>query len=292
MGGEPAHARQRMISCPLPYTLSRPIWPNFVFYHPDFHIDDHDPLQQELDRLYSYASDLETRVLHRSRMNLFDRLMRDLLAAGIVQRRERALDIGCNAGGYSKMLSEFGFREVEGFDIEPDLVARAQAAFVSETPGAVIRFRVANVEELAVSDAYDFVLCTEVIEHTARPDRVIENLCRALRPGGIAVVTLPNACSLPFAKAALKYRLQNRHDDPVFEDHLRYPFWRSTGLFRSCGLRLLRTTGTNLFFDATTLRLLFRTPLFAPLNRLQFALARRWPLKYFAQFFFMVWQRP
>lgn len=263
-----------------------------MFYRPDFRCDDADPLQQELDRLYSYSSDLETRVLHRSRMNLFDGLVRDLLARGVIRRRDRALDIGSNAGGYSKMLSDFGFAHVEGFDIEPELVARAQGAFASEANGAVIRFRVDNAEELAAREDYDFILCTEVIEHTARPDRVIENLARALRPGGIAVVTLPNACSLPFAKAALKYRLQGRHDDPVFEDHLKYPFWRSTRLFRGQGLQLLETTGTNLFWDATTLKLLFRTPLFVPLNRLQFSLARRWPLKFVAQFFFMVWRKP
>jgi len=190
------------------------------------------------------------------------------------------------------MISDFGFRRVDGFDIEADLVSRATEAFANTTPGEEISFRVDDAEQLSAREEYDFVLCTEVIEHTSRPDRVIENLVRALRPGALAVVTLPNAFSLPFAKAALKYRLQGRHDDPVFEDHLRYPFWRSMGLFRGHGLELLRTTGTNLFWDATTLKLLFRTPLFVPLNRMQFALARRWPLKFAAQFFFMVWRKP
>lgn len=263
-----------------------------MFYRPDFGCDEGDPLQQELNRLYDYADDLETRVLHRSRLNLFHDLMGELIRARVVNRFERALDLGCNAGGYSRMLSDFGFRHVDGLDIEPGLVARAAATFASEAPGATLRFRVENAEELAASGTYDFVLCTEVIEHTARPQRVVENLCRALAPGGLAVVTLPNAFSLPFAKAALKYRLQGRHDDPVFEDHLRYPFWRSRRLFAGSGLKLIRTTGTNLFLDATTLRLLHRTPLFRPLNRLQFELAKRWPLKYAAQFYFMVWQRP
>jgi 2-polyprenyl-3-methyl-5-hydroxy-6-metoxy-1,4-benzoquinol methylase len=262
------------------------------FYRPDFRCDDADPLQRELDRLYDYRSDLETRVLHRGRLNLFHGLLTELIGTGLVTRRERALDIGCNAGAYSRMLSDFGFREVEGLDIEPGLIERARETFAREEPGRTIRFRVENAEDLEASAVYDFVLCTEVIEHTAKPDRVVENLIRALRPGGVAVVTLPNAFSLPFAKAALKYRLQRRHDDPVFEDHLRYPFWKARRLLASRGLRLRRTTGTNLLFDATSLRLLYRTPLFEPLNRLQFALARGWPLKYAAQFFFMVAQRP
>ncbi len=266
--------------------------PGRPFYRPDFRCDDADPLQRELDRLYEYGSDLETRVLHRSRLNLFHGLLAELARSGLLARRERALDIGCNAGGYSRMLSDFGFREVEGLDIEPRLIERARETFARDEPGRAIRFRVENAEDLEASATFDFVLCTEVIEHTARPDRVVENLVRSLRPGGVAVVTLPNAFSLPFAKAALKYRLQRRHDDPVFEDHLRYPFWRARRLLSSRGLRLLRTTGTNLFLDATSLRLLYRTPLFEPFNRLQFALARRWPLKYLAQFFFMVARRP
>jgi len=263
-----------------------------MFYRPEYRDDDQDPLQQELNRLYDYGQDLETRILHRSRLNLFHHLMHDLIREAVVRRFDRALDIGCNAGGYSRMLSDFGFREVDGLDIETELIARAVATFASDAPGATRHFRVENAEELQADSRYDFVLCTEVIEHTARPGLVIDNLCRALAPGGIAVVTLPNAFSLPFGKAALKYRLQGRHDDPVFEDHLRYPFWRARGLFAGSGLRLLRTTGTNLVFDATTLRLLHRTPLFVPINRVQFALARHWPLKYVAQFFFMVWQRP
>jgi hypothetical protein len=107
----------------------------------------------------------------------------------------------------------------------------------------------------------------------------------------VAVITMPNACSLPFLKAALKYRLTARAPDPVFEDHLRYPFWRSLRLFRSGGLRLVRTTGTNLVLDATLLRLVHRTRFFPALNRAQFELAGRWPFKFFSQFFFMVWKR-
>jgi SAM-dependent methyltransferase len=171
------------------------------------------------------------------------------------------------------------------------MIATANAAFASEQPGRVIRFRLENAEQLDRAQRYDFILCTEVIEHTGAPVRVIDNLKTVLAPGGIAVVTMPNACSLPFAKAALKHRLMQRPPDPVFEDHLKYPFWRARSLFAGGDFELVKVSGTNLWWDATSLRWLHRSPLFEPLHRLQFAIARHRPACYLAQFFYMVWRK-
>ena len=263
-----------------------------MFYRVDFRCDGRDPLQRQLDDLYGYRDDLETRVLHRLRLNLFFRLLRDLIDGSVVTAFGSALDIGCNAGAYSKILSDFGFLRVTGIDIDEGQIAKADAAFANASPERTIEFRVANAEELDRSRRYDFILCTEVIEHTARPARVVENLAAALAPGGVAVVTLPNAFSLPYAIARAAHRLKKKPRDPVFEDHLRYPFWRSLQLFRGAGLEVVRTTGTNLFLDARSIGVLARTPLLPAMSRAQFAIARRWPFKYAAMFFFMVLRRP
>ncbi|HEY2953852.1 MAG TPA: class I SAM-dependent methyltransferase [Candidatus Eisenbacteria bacterium] len=262
-----------------------------MFYRVAFRCDDRDPLQHRLDELYGYRDDVETRVLHRLRLNLFLLLLRELIARGVVSRFESALDIGCNAGVYSQILSDFGFRRVEGIDIDAGQVAKAEAAFAASSPERSVQFRVANAEELDRSRRYNFVLCTEVIEHTARPERVIENIAASLAPGGVAVVTLPNAFSLTYMLARASYRLRRKPRDPVFEDHLKYPFWRSLELFRPHGLELVRTTGTNLFWDGRMLRALAGAPFFAAVNRAQFEIARRWPFKYAAMFFFMVLRR-
>lgn len=263
-----------------------------AFYRVDFRCDDHDPLQRLLDDLYGYREDSETRVLHRVRLNLFYRLMEELIARRVVTRFGAALDIGCNAGAYSKMLSDFGFRTVTGIDIDRGQIARADAAFAMASPERTIQFRVADAEELDPAPRYDFILCTEVIEHTARPGRVVENLAAALAPGGIAVVTMPNAFSLPYFLARTAYRLKRKPRDLVFEDHLRYPFWRALRLFASHGLEVVLTTGANLWLDGRTIGMLSRTGLLARVSRAQFPLARRWPLKYAAMFFCMVLRRP
>lgn len=41
------------------------------------------------------------------------------------------------------------------------------------------------------ADAFDGIICTEVLEHVPYPDRVITELARILKPGGMLVLTAP-----------------------------------------------------------------------------------------------------
>jgi len=261
-------------------------------YTVGFGCADTDPLQRALNALYEYEQDIETRVLHRSRLNLFWLLMQHLAVRGLIRGRRRALDVGCNAGYYSKLIGDFGFSEVLGIDIEPAFIERAQAHFGSDLSEARRAFRVQDAETIETRADCDFILCTEVIEHTAHPERVVRNISEALAPGGIAVVTLPNAMSVPYGWALLVHALRGRPLDPVLRDHVQFPSYRSVRLFDPHGLRLVATTGTNLFFFGPVLRVLGRSPMFPILHRADFGLSRRWPLKFAAQFFYMVLQKP
>jgi len=262
-----------------------------LFYAVDFACNDQDALQAKLNQICDYENDVETKVLHRERMNLFFLLMQDLIRRRVITSLGSALDIGCNTGVYSRMLADFGFARVTGFDIEPGMIERASRTFATSEGGRSIEFKVANAEQLDHDRTYDFILCTEVIEHTVRPDLVVANIERLLAPGGVAVVTLPNAWSMPYAVARLAYRIKRPPRNTEFEDHQKYPFPRSLALMRGTGLKVVRTDGANLLLETHLLRMLHRTPVFAPFNRLQFSLGRLWPFKYFTQFFFMVLTR-
>ena len=254
----------------------------------DFACDDRDDLQARLNRICDYRDDVETKVLHRLRLNLFFLLMQDLIRRRVLASIGSALDIGCNTGVYSKILSDFGFRRVEGVDIVPDMIERANREFGMSDADRSISFRVANAEQLAYERPFDFILCTEVIEHTSNPELVVGNIRRALAPNGFAVVTLPNAWSFPYAVARTAYRIKKPPRNLEFEDHQKYPFPRSLELVKRHGLRVVRTDGANLLLETHLLHLLRRTPLFAPFNRAQFGLGRLGPLRNFTQFFFMV----
>ncbi len=245
-----------------------------------------DPFQQLLDRIYCYI-DEPTRQLHRMRISLFIEIMHDLRQRGLLKEKSKALDIGSNCGIYSKLVSEFGFSEVTGIDIDAPLIAVAQKEFGSIEANRKISFQVFNAEELNDNEKVDFILCTEVIEHTKNPHKVIEHIHQKLNAGGIAVITLPNANSFPYLLTKLSYNLRGKKIGGELFDHLQYPSSRSKKLFDFPDLKLIKTTGTNLFYWY----FLHKFPGFKILNKLNYHLAKTKLLDRYSQFYFLVLQK-
>jgi SAM-dependent methyltransferase len=91
---------------------------------------------------------------------------------------KRALDIGCRDGYWSDRLKEKNY-SVIALDLEP------------QYEGAIT----CNVEDgLPFDDeSFDIVWCTEVIEHVYKPEFLLQEVDRILKPGGTAVLTTPNS---------------------------------------------------------------------------------------------------
>jgi len=52
---------------------------------------------------------------------------------------------------------------------------------------------VCNAEEMTIEDCqFDLVLCTQVLEHCNRPQRVVDECHRVLKPGGTLLMTAPS----------------------------------------------------------------------------------------------------
>jgi len=99
-----------------------------------------------------------------------------------------ALDVGCGAGLLTEPLARLGAR-VSGFDASPELidVARWHAAAM----GLDIDYRAGDVQEL--EGRFDLITCMEVIEHVADPAAFVQALARRLAPGGLLILSTPNA---------------------------------------------------------------------------------------------------
>ena len=252
--------------------------------------DDGTELQRQLNYLYEYKNDILTKVFHRSRIALFQRIIRKLIGSGVIREFGSALDIGCNAGFYCKMISDMGFRDVLGIDICAKYVNRANREFASGLPEKRVAFQVMDAADLfgAQTKRYNLILCTEVIEHTDDPDRVIQSILDLLVPGGTAVISLPNCLSFGYLTTYVSSVARGRELTKELRDHLSYPFYKGPSLFRDKGASIVCSSGVNCLFNNPLLLLLHRTSLFALLNSLNFWLSSRWPFKWASQFFFFV----
>ncbi|MBI3519882.1 MAG: methyltransferase domain-containing protein [Bacteroidetes bacterium] len=236
-----------------------------------------------LKEIYNYKS-IELEHMHKMRIYLFVELVRDLIKTGVITKFDSAIDIGCNRGLYSKLISELGYKNVLGIDIEESLINVAKQNFEGIEVGKSIKFEVVNAENIDLSTKYDFILCTEVIEHTQNQAKTIENLKSILNKGGIAIITLPNVISFPYILTWISYKLHGRKFDQEMIDHLSYPYYKTINLFKNKPYKLIKTTGTNLFYW----HFLHKFPGFNSLNVLNFKLGKLWPFKFFNQYFYIV----
>jgi 2-polyprenyl-6-hydroxyphenyl methylase / 3-demethylubiquinone-9 3-methyltransferase len=101
-----------------------------------------------------------------------------------------ALDVGCGAGLLAEPLARLGAK-VTGIDASPEViaVAREHAAAM----GLDIDYRVGDVQVLEAQ--FDLITCMEVIEHVADAAAFVKALAKRLAPGGLLVMSTPNATS-------------------------------------------------------------------------------------------------
>jgi 2-polyprenyl-6-hydroxyphenyl methylase/3-demethylubiquinone-9 3-methyltransferase len=99
-----------------------------------------------------------------------------------------ALDVGCGAGLLAEPLTRLG-AAVTAIDASAELIDVARAHALGQ--GLAIDYRAIPVE--AVNGRFDLVTSMEVIEHVADPAAFVRALARRLAPGGLLIMSTPNA---------------------------------------------------------------------------------------------------
>ena len=101
------------------------------------------------------------------------------------------LDIGCAAGAEFAPLSARGF-QIVGLDYSSEMLRLAHDRF-----GASVRLCRGDAEALPFPDAsFDHVICLGVFEYLSTYEKCLDEIHRILRPGGLAVISLPTRISL------------------------------------------------------------------------------------------------
>ena len=136
---------------------------------------------------------------------------------------KRAVDIGCGGQPFRQLLEESGYSYC-GVDVNPDGGPKVDVVCAADDSVPV---------ELAKRGPFDFLLCTEVLEHVANWQAAFANFNQLLAPGGRALLTAP-----------FFYQL---HEEP-------YDFWRPTPhaiehYARVAGLNVLYRRGAGDAWD-------------------------------------------
>lgn len=163
-----------------------------------------------------------------------DALEKDLLY-GLANLRsgERALDVGTGTGHFALDLAGRGL-EVVGVELSSAMlaVARGKAPVLwPASPGVVHLVRSDAATLPVASAAFDLVLSVTALEFVANPQRAVEEMWRAVRPGGGLVVGVLNALS-PWAWA--RRRESEKQETPFSHAHFFAP-WEFLRLLRILG---------------------------------------------------------
>jgi ubiquinone/menaquinone biosynthesis C-methylase UbiE len=126
----------------------------------------------------------------QARLIEVEQVSRYLWAAQVAADRV-VLDAGCGTGYGSRLLADGGARQVIGVDI-------ARASLETATPEIpeTVRLVAGDLRKLEFQDdAFDLVVCFEVIEYVDEPLTVLGELTRVLAPRGLLLVSIPNCAA-------------------------------------------------------------------------------------------------
>jgi len=122
--------------------------------------------------------------------------------AHVIRKKTRAMDhileLGCTHGYIFSYLKEY--KNKSGVDISHAAIEHAKKI------NPLANFSVMDAEKLAFEDeAFQLVLCIDMIEHVKNPEACIQEAYRILKKGGYVIITTPNPESYSRKKKGLKW---------------------------------------------------------------------------------------
>ncbi len=162
------------------------------------------------------------------------------LRAADLASGERLLDLGARGGALAECARRLGLDiAYTGLDLSDENVRKAA--------GLGIDVRQADVSKpLPVeNDAYDCVVCLELLEHLTTPVSVLEEISRALKPDGRAVISVPN----PYSWVEVYRELFGRPDTEGHLNGFTTPVMEN--LLALAGLRIAERLGTSIRIPRT-----------------------------------------
>ena len=138
-----------------------------------------------------------------------------LTAIRDICKNGRIIDIGCGAGQLIAMIkSKYPESDCYGLDLSEFALNNARKSF-----GSSITWINKNAEEITGFKKYfDVVICSEVIEHTLNPRKVIQQILKIAKPDAQIIMSVPNMDLVNRAKNVFKALFNFSSDDWHLQD--------------------------------------------------------------------------
>jgi 2-polyprenyl-3-methyl-5-hydroxy-6-metoxy-1,4-benzoquinol methylase len=152
-------------------------------------------LLKNADQLFLYEYDAKelfnTNCKHVDRFYYESRFLRILNSITRTLSSGQILDLGCAQGNYTITLAGKGYQMV-GLDLRRFFIQYAKLR-VEEEENKNLTFVVGSAENLPIdSESFDGIFLGELLEHTSKPERMICEAKRVLKPGGYLFISTPN----------------------------------------------------------------------------------------------------
>jgi SAM-dependent methyltransferase len=169
----------------------------------------------ELEEKYLQYTDYHLFPGGRKRLRLIVRSCEQLSRQ--LGRRLAVLDVGCGNGSNSLPVASLD-HELLGIDISQESVAYISA----RNPFPKARFKFHNLTEEPLSEKFDLLICSEVLEHLPDPGPLVRAMAEVLDPGGLLIITIPNGYGPREVLGRLEIRFRkSRSLNPVVEGFRR-----------------------------------------------------------------------
>ena len=149
--------------------------------------------------LYHYESQGERCPIETSYLSpqpgvryMFQKRMASILKLFDKQENKTLLDVGCGSGAYTYYFSN-NKRSVVALDISRQYLLHTKRLVFNKPNVHLLR---ANAHCLPLkNEIFDYILCTEVIEHTIKPSKTLDEIARVLKKGGNCIISIPSRYS-------------------------------------------------------------------------------------------------
>ncbi len=143
------------------------------------------PSREELARMYRGEAGVTIESYPKASSRMYRAFIKAVKFVRFIRGRD-VIDVGCGGGFVVEAMRRVGARTV-GLDLSPPSIAYARRRFPE------CEFACGTAEDFArAGRTFDFIYCSEVMEHVPNPESFAAALAQLCRPGGYLFVTTPD----------------------------------------------------------------------------------------------------